>query len=128
MIRGCLDWQQRKGLQPPQAVTEATAAYLEAEDIFAAWLGDAGTRDANSWERTGRLFASWSAYAVAAGEFPGSEKRFAQNMEKRGFTHERRGKERHRGFRGFHLARGTSHPQAQDRDTKDLTDLAQEII
>ena len=33
MIEGCLDWQ-RVGLAPPAVVTEATAAYLEAQDAI----------------------------------------------------------------------------------------------
>jgi hypothetical protein len=45
-------------------------------------------------------------------------------MEKRDFTHERSGKERYRGFRGFRLTKRPSHPQSQDRD---IVDLAQEI-
>ena len=36
-IKGCLDWQEN-GLAPPAAVTEATAAYLEAEDAIAACM------------------------------------------------------------------------------------------
>ena len=124
IIRGCLEWQQH-GLKLPQVVAAATAAYLEAEDTFAAWISDAGKRDPNAWERTADLFASWSAYTAAAGEFCGSQKRFAQNTEKRGFTHERGGKERHRGFRGFRLAKRPSQQQYQDPD---IVDLAQEII
>ena len=36
MVAGCLEWQ-RIGLAPPKVVTEATAAYLEAEDAVLAW-------------------------------------------------------------------------------------------
>jgi putative DNA primase/helicase len=39
MVEGCIDWQ-RRGLDPPEAVTAATAAYLEAEDAMAAWIED----------------------------------------------------------------------------------------
>jgi putative DNA primase/helicase len=35
MIDGCLAWQ-KQGLAPPEAVTAATAAYLEAQDTFSA--------------------------------------------------------------------------------------------
>ncbi len=37
MIDGCVDWQ-RGGLKPPQAVIDATAAYLDDEDAIAAWI------------------------------------------------------------------------------------------
>jgi hypothetical protein len=35
MIDGCLDWQ-KQGLAPPQAVTAATDAYMEAQDAIGA--------------------------------------------------------------------------------------------
>jgi putative DNA primase/helicase len=100
MIDGCLDWQKR-GLAPPDAVTSATAAYLEAEDALAAWLDEVGTRDPNGWESTKMLFASWKTWADSASEHAGTMKRFVQNLDARGFTPERR---RHaRGFRGFRI-------------------------
>jgi putative DNA primase/helicase len=100
MIDGCLDWQKR-GLAPPDAVTSATAAYLEAEDALAAWLDEVGTRDPDGWESTKMLFASWKTWADNAGEHAGSMKRFVQNLDARGLTPERR---RHaRGFCGFRI-------------------------
>ena len=46
MIDGCVDWQQR-GLAPPEVVTAATAAYLDAQDSVAAWLDECCELDAN---------------------------------------------------------------------------------
>lgn len=100
MIDGCLDWQER-GLAPPEAVTSATAAYLEAEDAQAAWLDEVGTRDVNAWEKTSVLFASWKAWADNAGEHAGTLKRFSQSLEGRGLVPERTMNAR--GFRGFKL-------------------------
>ena len=100
MIAGCTDWLGR-GLAPPQAVTEATAAYLEAEDAIAAWLEEAGKRDLNAWEKSSDLFASWVAWATKAGEYIGTQKRFSHNLETRGLSFERR--DYGRGFRGFRL-------------------------
>jgi putative DNA primase/helicase len=68
MIKGCLAWQA-EGLRPPKAVTAATAAYLEAEDATAAWIDEKCERDPNAWSSSSSLFASWSAWATAAGEF-----------------------------------------------------------
>lgn len=101
MIDGCIDWQEH-GLAPPEAVTSATAAYLEAEDAMAAWIEEAGARDPNAWEKTETLFASWKAWADNAGEFVGSMKRFSQNLERRrGLFPDRR--KDGRGFRGLKL-------------------------
>jgi putative DNA primase/helicase len=103
MIEGCLDWQER-GLAAPEAVTAATAAYLEAEDAVAAWIEDSATRDPSAWTKSNELFASWTGWANKAGEHVGSAKRFAQNLEARGYSPER--KRDGRGFRGISLLNG----------------------
>jgi putative DNA primase/helicase len=100
MIRGCIDWLAQ-GLAPPKIVTDATAAYMEAEDAMAAWIEEAGDRDPNAWENSNALFASWSAWATKAGEYVGSQKRFLGLLEAKGLEFHR--KEHGRGFRGLRL-------------------------
>ncbi len=101
--------QRRLRQQAARAVTAATEAYLEAEDALSAWLDECSARDPSAWEASSLLFASWRSWADKAGEPPGSIKRFIQNMEVRGLTHERR---RHgRGFLGLKL----EATEAQDR-------------
>ena len=101
MIRGCTDWQER-GLSPPQMVTEVTAAYLESEDAVAAWIEDCAARDPNAFAKNTDLFASWSEWAGKSGEYVGSQKRFSQNLEARGFTPHRH-RQLGRGFNGLRL-------------------------
>lgn len=100
MIEGCREWQ-RIGLQPPAAVIDATAAYLEAEDALSAWIDDFCVRDSAAWGSATELFSSWKAWAEAAGEFVGSAKRFGQNLETRGFASQR--KRDGRGYIGIEL-------------------------
>jgi putative DNA primase/helicase len=93
-IQGCLDWQ-KIGLEPPQAVRDATAIYLEAEDAFSAWLEECCETDPAAWASSAALYGSWCQWAEKAGEFVGSSKRLAQVLEARGFianrTREARG-------------------------------------
>jgi phage/plasmid-associated DNA primase len=96
-----LEWR-RDGLQPPKAVQDATAAYLEAEDGLAAWIDDKCECVPSAWEQSTDLFASWSAWAERAGEHAGTMKRFAQMLESRGYNAERR--RYGRGFIGLRLA------------------------
>ena len=49
MIDGCLLWQAN-GLQPPEVVRSATAAYLEGEDAHSAWIDDKCNRNPQAWE------------------------------------------------------------------------------
>jgi putative DNA primase/helicase len=104
MIKGCLDWQKR-GLLPPNAVTAATTAYLEAEDSLAAWIDECCVRDANAWSS---LFASWTEWAVKAGEHVGSQKRFSERLEARGIEPLR--KHDGRGFGGLSLRSARCNP------------------
>jgi putative DNA primase/helicase len=106
MIDGCLAWQQ-VGLAPPNAVTEATADYLEAQDAIAAWMDDQCVRDANAWEGSADLFASWKAWAERSGEYVGDTRRFRERLEARGIYHERKSHSGLRGYRGIRLQQHT---------------------
>ncbi len=99
MIDGCLAWQ-RHGLNPPPAVREATAEYLEAEDAIATWIADCCARDPDAWESSTRLFQSWCAWAKVAGEPIGSQRAFAQKLQDR-LQPQRT--ENARGFRGVKI-------------------------
>ncbi len=70
---------------PPAAVREATTAYLSAEDAIARWIDENCACDPTYIERSAILFANWKDWALAMGEFVGSQKRFTQALEDRGF-------------------------------------------
>ena len=111
LIEGALEWQ-RHGLQPPQAVLSATAAYLEAEDAVAAWLDERCDRDATAWTSSGSLYGSWNLWASAAGETPGSQKRFSQTLEARGFVRHKTSVSQ--GFYGLRLRPEEGHSWARE--------------
>ncbi len=102
-VQGCLEWR-RVGLNPPQAVREATDDYLAAEDSFAVWLEEC-TVLAQDWhfEKSADLFASYQAWAVRAGENPGTLKLFVGTLQARGYAPKRTGIAR--GFEGIQLVR-----------------------
>ena len=103
MIEGALDWQQA-GLVRPDSVRAATADYFDEQDLFAQWLEDACEIDHDNewrWETTVDLFASWAAYARAAGEDPGTTKRFAPAMRRQGISPKRT--KTMRGWAGIRL-------------------------
>jgi putative DNA primase/helicase len=88
VIEGCTVWQVQ-GLDPPRAVSEATAAYLESEDAIAAWIEDCCER-ADTFTTRACLFKSWSDWATSNGEHVGNTKRFVAALESRSFTPGRR--------------------------------------
>ncbi|WP_375458338.1 phage/plasmid primase, P4 family [uncultured Enterovirga sp.] len=86
IIAGCLDWQEN-GLITPASVVSATDDYFVEQDLFGQWLADSCELDPGNdhkWEQTAELFASWTAYAKAAGDAPGSTKSFAPAMRRHG--------------------------------------------
>lgn len=101
MIEGCIAWQE-SGLAAPEAVTAATAAYLDAQDALAAWIEECCRRQASGWSSRTALFNSWVKWATAAGEHVGTRTRLIDTLENRGFEPKRRsGGER--GFDGIEI-------------------------
>lgn len=100
-IDGCMVWQ-RRGLDAPDLVREATDAYLETEDTFARWIEECAEEDPQAWETSASLYNSWKRWADGAGEYVGSKKRLAQELEKRGYER-KRGSDGSRGYVGLRL-------------------------
>jgi putative DNA primase/helicase len=100
MIEGCLAWQQQ-GLDAPQIVTDATNAYLEAEDGISAWIDECCQRDPNSFATSTRLFGSWSAWATKNGEQIGTTKKLVRSIEAKGLEPHRQ--KNGRGFLGLRI-------------------------
>jgi putative DNA primase/helicase len=86
LIDGCLAWQEQ-GLAPPEAVVRATDAYFAGEDGYSDWITDRCDVMAGFWSRSSDLFSSWRDWAEKAGQHPGDNKRFREEMERLGFTH-----------------------------------------
>ena len=62
MADGCLKWQS-EGLNPPQAVIDATNEYLQTEDSIGTWIEERCECKASFEDTAARLFASWKAWA-----------------------------------------------------------------
>lgn len=99
MISGCDDWLEC-GLEPPEAVKAATEAYLDSQDAIGAWLDECCQRDGRVWTSSAELYLSWKVWADQSGEFVGSQKKFADRLESKGFVPQR--KMTARGFVGLY--------------------------
>lgn len=109
-IEGCLAWQ-KNGLCPPPSVVQATEAYLDAEDGVSTWISECCSLEIDAWSSSSDLRLSWESWAETNGEPKGSAKRFAQNLEARGFTPNRRRNNgsQVRGFDGIYLNNNLSN-------------------
>jgi putative DNA primase/helicase len=96
MIEGCLDWQAN-GLVKPASVLAATEEYFSDQDLFAHWLAEeciCESGNMNRSETSGNLFKSWRDFAVGAGNLPGSQPSFKDQMIRHGFRFFRSSKSR----------------------------------
>ncbi|WP_017667662.1 phage/plasmid primase, P4 family [Sandarakinorhabdus sp. AAP62] len=104
MIQGCSKWQ-RHGLGRPKAIIDATESYFAEQDVLGQWIADRTERIEGIRHTSSALFASWSDFAKAIGEAPGSIRQFSNDLEKRGY---RRKKMMHgRCFVGIQLKQAT---------------------
>ena len=111
MLDGCVDWQER-GLAPPEVVTAATAAYLDAQDSIAAWLDECCERDPNAWERSQTLFTRWKAWAERSGQFVGDIKTFRDRLDGRdGIEFRKQPTTKRAGFQGVRLKPAEEPPE-----------------
>ena len=104
MVEGCLDWQVN-GLIRPDVVKAANAEYFSEQDTFTQWIEECCEVEVGHhpfiWDYSGDLYASWKDYCLKAGEEPGSNKAFADQLGGKGI-------ERHRasgGARAFKYIR-----------------------
>ncbi len=85
MVAGCLEWQ-RSGLTVPATIAAASAEFFESQDLFGSWLAEKCKTVPRASERSSTLFESWALYCRGAGEEPGTLVRFAEEMQRRGFS------------------------------------------
>jgi putative DNA primase/helicase len=108
MIYGCSGWRN-EGLNPPRAVYDATDIYLAEEDSLAQWLKERTRKIGYNTTQTGVLFEDWTKWATAAGERPGSMKKFSQGLQGKGYKSCQDSVSRRSAFEGIALADVQTH-------------------
>jgi putative DNA primase/helicase len=104
MMEGCTDWLEI-GLKPPPVVVAATEDYLNEEDALARWIEECCAIDPIYYDTVANLFPNWRVWAENAGEFVGSQKRFSQALDDRGYQRQRESGTGRAGFKGIALKR-----------------------
>src|SRR5262249_13899694 len=84
MVEGCMSWQ-RKGLQPPKAVVNATEEYLEDEDALKAFIDENCETGKDRFDSIDNLWKGWKVWAEQSGEYVGSKRKFGQKLADKGF-------------------------------------------
>jgi putative DNA primase/helicase len=102
-VKGCQAWQ-REGLKEPWAVTAATLAYRDEEDILAEYLQDCCVLKATATVAKGDLHENYKQWCEKTGCQPVSQKTLRTRLMERGITEGKSGSIRY--WRGIGLSEG----------------------
>lgn len=100
-IQGCLEWQRLGGLCPPQAVTDASTAYLEGEDLVTVFLKERCERDPGVFVASRILYDAYAMWAADSNLEKLSQPQFRGALANQGWKSEHR--RNHNGYAGLRL-------------------------
>jgi len=101
-VRGCLEWQ-RRGLDEPKIVLEATAQYRAESDTIGNFIAECCEVGENLSVPRGRLWEAYERWASGIGSAKLSQKAFIARLESRGFKRDEAGHDRTRVWLGIGL-------------------------
>jgi len=84
LVEGCTTWQAG-GLDAPDTVTAATAAYRAESDDVGRFLNECCVITPSARVQGPALYQEWTSWCAAEGTEPGSPKAFATGIQNRGF-------------------------------------------
>jgi putative DNA primase/helicase len=87
-VEGAAQWAA-KGLAAPSSVKAATDDYLSAEDTMQIWIDECCTVLKSLSYKSSELYKNYRDWCEERNEFVGTQKRFSQDIESRGFKIER---------------------------------------
>ncbi|WP_338819594.1 hypothetical protein MTCOM_10940 [Moorella thermoacetica] len=87
-VKGCLEWQKR-GLDEPQEVIAATAAYRDEQDILGSFITDCCVVNPLAKVTAKNLYKAYVDWCEENGEYPQSQRNFGMRLTERGFTSQR---------------------------------------
>lgn len=87
-VRGCVEWQKR-GLEPPQCVIDATANYKASSDTLTEFIKLYCVTDKHATVYAGELLTEYNNYLTDIGEKTDSGQSFGRRIAELGFKRER---------------------------------------
>jgi putative DNA primase/helicase len=83
-VRGCLEWQ-RRGLEAPDEVKDATESYRREQDVIGAFLEEFTVWGPKYRTRASELYARYKAWAEAGSEYVVTQTAFGLALQELGF-------------------------------------------
>lgn len=114
-VRGCVEWQSKKGLNAPAAVTVATDAYRDEMDVLAGFVAECVYQDANAGVTKGALYDAYKRWCEDAGERVQTKRWLGRRLNERGWK-EGKNRSGDRAWLGYGLLSDeTEPPEAEPR-------------
>ena len=88
-VRGYVDWRTR-GLDPPAAVTTATAEYRAEMDVLADFLAECTVVDPFAYTDNAEVFRRFTSWCEENGERPRAHRWLSRQLKERGFEQDNR--------------------------------------
>lgn len=116
VVDGALAWQKR-GLDVPQSIKEASQAYFDNEDIIGQFMEDTMVEDPHGFETTSDLYTRFKSWCESSGLSVWTMHTFRKDLIDRGVTPHRTNQGK--GFKGWWLkSRRLAALQAADSEKK----------
>jgi putative DNA primase/helicase len=81
-VRGCAEWQQQ-GLNPPEAVKDASQGYRQEMDVVGRFITDCCIEHASARIAKAELFQAYKTWCEANNEYAESHRSFGQRLRER---------------------------------------------
>ena len=85
MVRGCIEWQERKGLFPPLEVVNATEDFRSEQDVLGGFIDDRCVVDASEFIEKNRLYKEYVNWCTANEQSPLSLTNFTRKLKSKGY-------------------------------------------
>lgn len=109
-IQGCALWQSH-GLEPPDSISHATAAYREEQDVFGQFISDCCVEGPELWADFGDLYEAYSRWAEENGLRAMPKSPFGIKLSERGYSKGRTSTTRY--YKGIGLRVPIAHEESQ---------------
>jgi putative DNA primase/helicase len=80
---------QEQGLNPPEVIRVRTQEYQAGSDVLGRFLDERTIKSPHAVVKARELFTAWSGWCSSSGEQPGTEKGFAESLDRRGYAKKR---------------------------------------
>ena len=110
MLEGCQLWQS-EGLEPPEAVQEATQSYRSEMDVLGSFIDECTVENVNATAKASRLYNVYKDWAERTGERVETQRSFGLRMTERGVEREKQRDGWHYIGIGIRSDRTLEHPE-----------------